>query len=327
MRIARIVLLRLGAAVTVVWIVSTAVFFALRSTGDPLEAIMGGPGSQASDEAVAQATADYGLDQPLFVQYVLQLWRIFTFNLGDSYAKKQPVGDLVMAQVPSTVTLAVFALLIAWVMCLVGTYIVAVYRGRGRKAIIGTMNAVEITASVTPQFWLGAVLIVVFSTGLGLFPATSSGMSFRSLALPVVTLAIPIAGFLSQTMREGLLAADGEPFATTARSRGASEQRVLFRHTLRHASLPGVALSSWAFGSLLSGAVVVESLFARPGLGRLLIDATLARDVPLVIGAVVTVTWLYLIVLFVADVIESVLDPRLRTVSPLARSRVAVDSV
>ena len=130
--------------------------------------------------------------------------------------------------------------------------------------------------------------------------------------LPVITLAVPLAGYLAHVMRGSLAEADAAPFATTARSRGGSEARVLLTHTLRHAALPALALSGWAYGSLLSGAVVVEALFARPGLGRLLLEATLVRDVPVVVGAVAVIALLYVAVMFLTDLLEWVVDPRLR---------------
>src|SRR5699024_10450387 len=133
-----------------------------------------------------------------------------------------------------------------------------------------------------------------------------------SLLMPAVTLAVPVAGFLGQVMRDGLDEAHTAPFATAARMRGASETSVLWRHSLRHAALPAIALSGWAFGSLLSGAEVVETLVARPGLGRLLIEATHSRDVPVVIGVVLVVALGYVIVMSVSDLLERIVDPRLR---------------
>jgi peptide/nickel transport system permease protein len=310
---------RIGSALLVIWVVATAVFFALRASGDPLEAILGGPGSQAGPEAVAQARAEYGLDHPLVVQYLAQLWRVATFQLGDSYARRQPVAELIGAQLPGTLLLAVLALLLAWALAVAGSTIAATagagsgWRGRAGRAAVGVLRGLELVATVMPQFWLGAVLILVFASSLQILPATSSGAGPAGLVLPVVTLAIPIAGFLAQVSRDALLEADASPFAVTARSRGASEPRVLLHHTLRHASLPALSLSGWAFGHLLSGAVVVEALFARPGLGRLLLDAAMSRDVPLVIGAVVVVALLYVVVVTVVDAVELVVDPRLRT--------------
>ncbi|WP_460740406.1 ABC transporter permease [Microbacterium neimengense] len=312
MRVLRWVAARVGSALLVVWLVSTVVFFALRASGDPLEAILGGPGSQAGPETVEAATRAYALDQPLVVQYLLQLSRIATVQLGDSYARKQPVADLIAAQLPSTLLLATLALVVAWVLALIGAIIVTVGRGRAARVVSTVLRSVETIATVMPQFWLGAVLILLFAATWRVLPATSVGADPAGLVLPVLTLAVPIAGFLAQVMRDSLSSADAAPFATTARSRGASEVRVLLRHTLRHAALPALALSGWAYGSLLSGAVVVEALFARPGLGRLLIDAATARDVPLVIGAVVVVALIYVVVVVLTDAAELLVDPRLR---------------
>lgn len=322
--LARWIAAKVGAAVLVVWIVATVVFFALRASGDPLEAILGGPGSQAGPDAVAQAIEQYGLDQPLWIQYLVQLRDIATLQLGDSYARRQPVLDLIGAQLPGTLLLAVLALALAWILAVAGALIQQVSRGPVGRAAGAVLRGFEIVASVMPQFWLGAVLILVFAASLGWLPATSAGSSPAALALPVVTLAIPIAGFLSQVSRDALDDADRAPFATTVRARGASETRVLLRHTLRHASLPALSLSGWAFGNLLSGAVVVEVLFARPGLGRLLQEAALQRDVPVVIGTVAIVAVLYVVVVTATEALELAVDPRLRRAR---RARVAAPAI
>ncbi|MCW2288429.1 ABC transporter permease [Leucobacter luti] len=311
-RIVRAVLGRLGAALLVVWVTATIVFVALRATGDPLEAILGGPGSQAGPEAVAQARSSYGLDQPILLQYATQLWRTATLQFGDSYARKQPVADLLAANVPPTVLLASLALLLAWVLALAGAVLSTVQRGRVGRVVRSVLAGVETIVSVTPHFFLGAVLILVFASALGWFPATGTGTSPAALVLPVVTLAVPLAGYLAHVMRGSLDEADDAPFTTTARARGGSEPRVLLTHTLRHAALPALALSGWAYGSLLSGAVVVEALFARPGLGRLLLEATLVRDVPVVVGAVAVIALLYVVVMLLTDLLEGIVDPRLR---------------
>lgn len=307
----RAVFARLGAAVLVVWITATVVFVALRTTGDPLEAILGGPGSQAGPEAVARATHAYGLDQPMIVQYLAQLWRIATLQFGDSYARKQPVAGLLAENVPATVLLATLALLLAWLIALAGLLLSATARGRFGGLVRATLAGIETVASVMPHFFLGAVLLLVFANGLGLFPVISSGSNPAGLVLPVVTLAVPVAGYLAHVLHGSLADADAAPFAMTARSRGASEMRVFFRHTLRHAALPGVALSGWAYGSLLSGAVVVEALFARPGLGRLLLEAATVRDVPVAIGVVTVISLLYVAVMLVSSLVEHLVDPRL----------------
>lgn len=310
-RAAVAVLQKLGAAALVVWITATVVFLALRASGDPLEAVLGGPGSQAGPETAARATAEYGLDQPLVVQYLQQLWRIATLQFGDSYARKQPVADLLAANVPPTLVLATLAFVLAWILALVSTLIAANARGPVGGAVRSLLTGVETVASVIPQFFLGAILILVFATGLGWLPATGAAAGgARALILPVITLAVPVAGYLAHVIHGPLAEADRAPFATTARARGASESRVLLRHTLRHAALPAIALSGWAYGSLLSGAVVVEVLFARQGLGRLLLEAATVRDVPVVIGAVVVIALLYVIVMIGSELVERLVDPR-----------------
>ncbi|GIG27249.1 ABC transporter permease [Cellulomonas denverensis] len=315
---------RIGSALLVAWVVATAVFFALRAAGgDPTEAILGGPGSQAGPEAVAAAREQYGLDRPLVVQYLTQLWRVVTLDLGDSYARRMPVSELLAAQLPGTFLLAVLALVLAWVLALAVATAATRAHGPVGRACAAVLRGAEVVAAVVPHFWLGAVLIGVFSTALGWFPATSAGDDPASLVLPTVTLAVPVAGFLGQLIRDSVAEAEAAPFAVTARARGGSAVGVLWRHSLRHGVLPAVSLSGWAFGSLLSGAVVVETLFGRPGLGRLLLDATLSRDVPVVIGAVLVVALAYVVVMTVVDLIERLLDPRTAPVTAVVPEVVA----
>lgn len=298
---------RIGAGLLVAWVVATLVFFALRAAGgDPTEAILGGPGSQASPEAMAAVVDEYGLDQPVIVQYGYQLLRIITFDLGDSYARRLPVADLIGAQLAPTLVLAGVSLLLAWAIALG----LATAAARGNRYVGIALDLVQIVASVLPHFWFGAIGIALFASHLGWVSATSSTNSPGHLILPAVTLAVPVAGFLGQVMRDSLTHAHQEPFATSSRARGASETWVLWRHSLRHAALPAVSLTGWAFGSLLSGAVVVETLFARPGLGRLLIEATHSRDVPLVIGVVLVIALGYVLIMAITDLIEKALDPR-----------------
>lgn len=311
----------LGRALLVVWVTATVVFLALRAAGgDPVEAVLGGPGSQAGPEAVAAAREQYGLDLPLWQQYLRQMWAVATLDLGDSYARRTPVAALIGDQFASTAVLAVSALVLAWFLALGVTLLAAPAAastrpgaaGRLARGAAGVLRGGEIVASVLPHFLLGALLVVIFAVDLGWFPATSAPGSVLGLVLPTVTLAIPLAGFLGQLLADGLVEAERAPFATTARARGGTRVGVLLRHTLRHAATPTVALTGWAFGFLISGAVVVEVLFARPGLGRLLVDATLQRDVPVVIGGVVVIAVAYVLLTVVVEIVEALLDPRLR---------------
>jgi peptide/nickel transport system permease protein len=297
---------RLAGAVFVLWAVATVTFFAVRLIpGDPAEAILGGPGSQTSPEALAAVRAEYGLDQPVAVQYLQQLGRLARGDLGRSYALNMDVGPLVLSQLGGTLLLAGLSLAVAWsIALLLATW----STGRGLLARrIG--SGLEIVAAALPHFWLATTLIVIFSIWWSVLPPISTADA-RGLVLPVVTLAIPLAGFLGQVMRESLLTALESPFVLSARARGESERGVLWRHALRHAALPAISLSGWAFGSLISGAVVVETIFARPGLGRTLLNAVTVRDVPVVIGVVLIVAVAYILMTIVTDLASRLADPR-----------------
>jgi peptide/nickel transport system permease protein len=307
-RVSRVVAIKAAGAVFVLWAVATLTFFAVRLIpGDPAQAILGGPGSQASAEALAAVRAQYGLDQPLFVQYLQQLGRLATGDLGRSYALNMDVAPLVLAQLGGTLTLAALALAVAWMLALA----LATWSTRAGRTGWMIGSGLEIVAAALPHFWLATALIVLFSTWLGILPPISTPGAW-GLVLPVVTLAVPLAGFLGQVMRESLLTALESPFALSARARGESERGVRWIHVLRHAALPAVSLSGWAFGSLISGAVVVETIFARPGLGRTLLNAVTVRDVPVVIGVVLIVALVYILMTLATDLASRVIDPRLR---------------
>ncbi|WP_198414286.1 ABC transporter permease [Cryobacterium sp. Hh7] len=299
---------RLAGAIFVLWAVASVTFFSVRLIpGDPAQAVLGGPGSQASPEALAAVTAEYGFDQPVFTQYLVQLGRLATGDLGRSYALNMEVGPLVLAQLGGTLLLAVLALGLAWVIALA----LATWSTRGGRVAARVGSSLEIVAAALPHFWLATSLIVVFSIWLGALPPISTG-GVAGLVLPVLTLAIPLAGFLGQIMRESLMIALESPFVLSARARGEGERGVRWIHALRHASLPAISLSGWAFGSLISGAVVVETIFARPGLGRTLLNAVTLRDVPVVIGVVMIVAVAYILMTLLTDAVSRLVDPRLR---------------
>jgi len=306
-RTLRRVALRLAGAVFVLWAVATLTFFAVHlMPGDPAQAILGGPGSQASQEALDRVRVDYGLDQPLAMQYLAMLGRLASGDLGDSYALKTPVADLIAGQLLGTLTLALLSLAVAWVLA-IGLALWSTSAGRIGRAIAA---GIELTAAALPHFWLATVLIAVFSTSLGWLPPVAND-SASGLVLPVLTLAVPLAGFLAQLMREQMLEALEQPFTTSALARGETPAGIRLRHALRHAALPAVNLSGWAIGYLISGAVVVETIFARPGLGRTLLRATELRDVPVVIGVVLVVAVVYVAMTVLTDLVSRAVDPRI----------------
>jgi peptide/nickel transport system permease protein len=301
-------LLRLGGVVFVLWAVATVTFFAIRLIpGDPAEAILGGPGSQASAAALAKARADYGLDLPLPLQYLHYLGRLAVGDLGQSYALREPVVSVIGQNLGGTLLLAVVSLVVAGAIAL-GLAAWSAWGGAGAAAV---SSVLEVVAAAVPHFWLAISLILLFSTTLDWLPPVSVPGP-AGLVLPVLTLAIPLAGFLGQVMRESILNAMASPFVLAARARGEGSNGVFWRHALRHAAIPAIGLAGWAFGALISGAVVVETIFARPGLGRSLLSAVQQRDVPLVVGVVLVVALGYMLVTTLTDFADRLVDPRLR---------------
>lgn len=306
---ARWVVARLSGAALVLWAVATIAFFVLRLVpGDPVDALLGGPGGNATEEVRQQTRELHGLDQPVLVQYGAYLLNVLAGDLGESYHLRQPVTQVLSEQMGNTLLLAILALALAWIFALA----LALWSVRAGRAAAVVANILEIISAAVPHFWLGTVLILVFSVNLQLLPTTSGAPGVPSLILPVVTLAVPLAGFLGQAMRESMVTAMHSPFALSSRARGETETGVSLRHALRHAALPGINLSGWAFGSLMSGAVVVETVFARPGLGRTLLEAVVVRDVPVVLGVVLFIAAIYVIVTLLSDFAERLADPRLR---------------
>lgn len=305
----RTLVVRLIGAASVLWAVATLAFFAMRLVpGDPVDALLGGPGNNAPEEVRQAAREANGLDKPLLYQYGLYLARLLSGDLGESYQLRQPVAQVLAEQLPNTLILAFLALALAWAIALG----LALWAARGGRIATTIGNILEVVASAVPQFWLGSILILTFSVSLQLLPATSGAPGLESLILPVITLAIPLAGFLGQVMRESMLTAMNSPFALSALARGESPVQVSLRHALRHAALPAISLTGWGMGSLISGAVVVETVFARPGIGRTLLQAVVVRDVPVVIGVVVLVAAVYILVTLLSDIFEWIADPRLR---------------
>ncbi|MDN6410626.1 MAG: ABC transporter permease [Yaniella sp.] len=296
---------RVGAAAILLWIVATVIFIAIRMIpGDPAEAIMGGPGSQASAEALEAAREQYHLNEPLLVQYALYLGQLITGDLGTSYAQQRPVAQIMAEMLPATLQLTLISLVIAWLIA----FLMAAVAARSNRIGQAVGTVIEVVAAAVPHFWLGAMLIIIFSTWLGWLPSVDTG-TVQGIILPALTLAIPLSGFLAQLMRDSLVTAMSSPFALAARARGASEGQVFFRHGFRHAALPALNLTGWAVATSISGAVVVEEVFARPGLGRSLLGAVLSRDMPMVTGIALFSALIYMVVMLIVEAIEAIINP------------------
>lgn len=298
---------QLGSALLLLWTVATIVFFLQHLTpGDPALAILGGASANPPEEAVAAVREQYGFDQPLLVQYAAFLGGLVQLDLGESYTMKESVVAIIGAQVVPTLQLTAAALAIAWTLALALTLGTA-----GRSGFLGRLGSgIEVVCAALPHFWLGVVLLVVFAVTLQWLPVVDDGP--LGMILPALTLGIPLGGFLAQVTRDEFDAALRQPFVLSARSRGARLGDVRWRHVLRHAALPGVALSGWGLGSLISGAVVVEVIFSRQGIGQVLVSAVTSQDLPLVIGVTFMVALVYVLANLLTDLAYVTLDPRLR---------------
>ncbi|PTX97659.1 ABC transporter permease [Verrucomicrobia bacterium LW23] len=301
---------RLLGGLGVLWGAATLTFLALHLTGgDPALTILGGEDATPSREALARVRAEYHLDQPLWYQYTLYLARLAQGDLGDSYRLRIPVTRAIAQQIGATAQLAFWAATVAVLLSIT----VAILTARQRPWIRSLVSGAELVISSMPGFVIGIILLLVFAFQLKLLPASGSA-GWLSMVLPTITLALPIAAVLTQVLRQELEDILEQPFILTARARGMSEVGVRLRHALRHALIPLVTLSGFIVGSLLGGAVIAESLFARQGIGRLMIDATMNKDVPIVLGITLLSALVYVVINLVVDVLYTIIDPRLKGV-------------
>ncbi len=310
-RLARLFGRRVASAVFVLWGTVTVTFVVLSVLpGDRATILLNvrsGLSIPRSAAELAPVNREYGFDRSLFIQYVDYLGGLARGDLGLSYQSGRPVSTIIGEQIAPTFVLAITSLVLAWLLTIVWTLATA---GRGpRLRSLGSAGE-TITAGL-PQYWVGILLLVVFAAHLEWFPVIG-GTSFSGTVLPVITLAVPLAGFLGQATRTEFDRAIREPFVLSARTRGMGDTEVRLRHVLRHALIPGITLSGWAIGSLLSGAVLVETVFARPGLGAVLVTAVGQKDLAVVAGIVVLISALYVVINLLVDVIYVAVDPRLR---------------
>jgi peptide/nickel transport system permease protein len=305
----RRVVTRLAGVIGVLWGAATLTFIVeqLMPT-DPALTILGGAGAKPTPEQIAAVHAQYGFDRPVVVQYFDYLGGLLRGDLGTSYVRKQPVADIIGQQLGSTLTLTIVALVASWLIAIVVTLLTA-HRSRGLAAV---GSGLETLLAALPQYWLGIVLLVVFAFTLHWLPVVGGGGP-EGLVLPALTLALPLAGFLGQVTRDEFSSAMEQPFAVSARARGMSDLGVRWRHALRHAVLPGLTLSGWALGSLFSTAVIVEAVFVRPGLGRVLVDAVKSQDMPVVVGVTLFVAAIYVVANLLVNLAFGRIDPRLRS--------------
>ncbi len=303
---ARYLFRRLLFLLPVVWGVSTLVFLLIHLTpGDPVEVMLGETALPAAKEALRQALR---LDRPLLVQYLAFLHGLATGDLGVSLFSREPVLTTVLQTIPATVELAVAGLIAAVIIALPLGILAAVKIGtpldRGGQAF--ALFGVSI-----PNFVLGPLLILIFAIWFNWLPVSGRG-GFDHLLLPALTLGLALAGILSRMVRASLLEVLGQEYIRVARAKGLSEGRVVLRHGLMAALIPVITIVGLQSGALLSGAIITETIFAWPGLGRLTLQAIQARDYPLVQGCVLAISFGYILVNTVTDILYAYVDPRIR---------------
>jgi len=275
--------------------------------GDPVRLLLEGAGGATAEQQEA-LRAQLGLDRPLVVQYLDFIGGVLQGDLGRSVRTGDEVSALIAAAVPPSAELAIAALVLAVVFGTALALAARVVRGGPVRTVL---TAVPVLAVSLPGYWVGILLIQVFSFELGLVPATGTA-GFASLVLPAITLGLPAAGLVAQVLGNSMAASGTDPYVLTARAKGAGHWHVQTRHVLRNAAIPAITIVGAVAGNLLAGAVVVETVFARQGLGRLTVEAIHNHDFPVLQGVVLLIGVVYLVVNLAVDALYAGVDPRVR---------------
>lgn len=300
------ILRRLGYAVFVLWGAVTVVFLVVRVVpGDPAQLIAG---PQATRPEVEALRRDLGLSDPLPVQYARYLAQMARLDLGDSLRLNQSALDAVTSRLAATATLALAAMATAMVLAFPLGIVAALRRGSPIDALVSVWSLI---GQSVPSFWLGLMLILVFARQLRWLPSAGQG-GFSHLLLPTITLALPLVGILTRLIRTGLLDVLGEDYIRTAHAKGLRRARVIAGHALRNMLIPVITVAGLQLGQLLGGAVIVETVFAWPGVGRLIVTAITNRDYPVIQAAVLFITTGFVLINLIVDVSYGYLDPRVR---------------
>ena len=281
-------------------------FLVLQLTpGDPAQVALG---DSATPENVAKLRQMWQLDDPLYVQVPRFIWNTLRGDLGLSYLTKRPVGTELLQTFPATLQLASAAIVIAAAIGIPLGILAATHRG---SPLDSGIMAISLIGLSVPVFVVGLVAILIFSYRLGMFPVAGR-TSLSSIVLPAITLALPTAAELARMTRSAMLEQLSLDYLRTARAKGLTQRMVVLGHALRTALIPVITLLGLRMGALLAGTVVIETVFSWPGLGRMLLDAILARDYPLIRGGVLLIAVVFLAINLLVDLIYAVLDPRIR---------------
>ena len=297
---------RLLLTIPVLLGVTTLVFSLIHLVpGDPVQAMLG---ESASPQDVAELRGRLGLDRPLYVQYVAFLKGVGTGNLGASLRTNQSVTSAIAERMPATAELAMAAMAFAIVLAIPLGVIAAVKAGSAVDHLATTVALIGISV---PGFWLGPLLAILFAVELGWLPVSGRG-TLAHLVLPAITLGAPLAAVLARMTRASVVEELRELYVLAARARGASRMRAVMRHAFRNSLIPIVTVLGLQFGAVLTGAVITETIFSWPGVGRLLIQSISFRDYPLVQGCILLIAVTYVAVNLLTDLVYGFLDPRIR---------------
>ena len=300
------VLRRFLVAIPTLWGVATVVFIMARLLpGDPARVIAGVLATQGDVDRIRR---QMGLDQPLPVQYLDFLGSLLRLDLGRSAHTNAPVLEEIGSRLPYTIELAFVALVVAVAIGILAGVTAAVRRNSKTDLIISSLSVFGISM---PVYWLGLMLIIVFAVGLHALPAAGADQP-TSIILPALTLALFSVGLIARMTRSSMLEVLGQDYVRTARAMGLGSGSVIFRHALRNALLPIITVIGLQVGSLLGGAVLTETIFAWPGVGRLLIDSIFFRDYPVVQGLVLMFGATFILVNLLVDLLYAYVDPRIR---------------
>jgi len=307
------ILTRLALTLPVVWLVVSLVFLLIHLVpGDPIEQMLGEGAAPADMTALRH---QYGLDQPLWIQY-LHYWNgVLHGDLGSSIRMHSTVGSLIAARYPYTIALTLTALSLGIALALPAGILAAVWRGRWVDQLLSVVSLFGLSV---PGLALGPILILVFSIGLGWLPVSgansggSGAIEWQYLVLPSIAMGASLAAILTRMVRTAMLEELGQDYIRTARAKGLSEMAVVWRHALPNALAPIVTVVGLQFGALLAGAIVTETIFSWPGLGRLTVSAISNRDYAVVQGCLLSIGLTYVLVNLLTDVVNRWVNPRNR---------------
>jgi len=302
----RLIFRRLVVGILVAFTVMTLAFMLTRLSGDLATSIAGAQATQADVEIIRKA---YGLDRPLYVQFFVWVGRALIGDFGQSYFFKDSVANLIARRMPITLTLGMVGLSLALMVSIPLGILAAV---RENSWIDRAVTLFTMVGQAVPSFWLALILMITFGLKLGLLPISGTG-TWQHFVMPGIVLAFTAIPALTRLTRSGMIEAMASDYIRTARAKGLSRARIIFKHALRNAAVPVVSIAAVQLGFMLGGSIVIETVFALHGVGYLGWESIAKNDFPVVQAVVLVLASIYIVLTLLADILNVLLDPRLRT--------------